>query len=147
MGRVGAHVTLAIRGQPSLKAEPIRPFPGPLTNFATGPDEIADLDTMIGAIVDDLAPNLVARHSIGRAGAPCPFLPGEDDGRTHSILGGAEHDLRITLVGILGRPDDPGQVLALPVAPGELQIAGVIVPHPGRQVGRAGPHFTMTIRG
>jgi len=32
-------------------------------------DEIADLDAMIGAIVDELAPNLVARNSIGHAGA------------------------------------------------------------------------------
>src|SRR5919206_1173548 len=37
MGRAGPHVTPAIRGQPSLKAEPIRPFLGSLTNFATGP--------------------------------------------------------------------------------------------------------------
>lgn len=28
-------------------------------------DEIADLDAMIGAIIDDLAPELVARNSIG----------------------------------------------------------------------------------
>lgn len=32
-------------------------------------DEIADLDTMIIAIVDELAPNLVARNSIGHVGA------------------------------------------------------------------------------
>lgn len=32
-------------------------------------DEIADLDTMIAAIVDELAPNLVARNSIGHTGA------------------------------------------------------------------------------
>ena len=32
-------------------------------------DEIADLDAMIAAIVDELAPNLVARNSIGHAGA------------------------------------------------------------------------------
>jgi transposase len=32
-------------------------------------DEIADLDAMIGAIVDELAPNLVARNSIGHIGA------------------------------------------------------------------------------
>jgi transposase len=32
-------------------------------------DEIADLDAMIGAIVDELAPNLVARNSIGQTGA------------------------------------------------------------------------------
>ena len=37
MGHVGPHVTAAIRGQPSLKTEPIRPFLGSLTNFATGP--------------------------------------------------------------------------------------------------------------
>ena len=33
------------------------------------PDEIADLDTMIAAIVDELAPNLVTRNSIGHTGA------------------------------------------------------------------------------
>ncbi len=32
-------------------------------------DEIADLDTMIGAIVDELAPELVACNSIGQNGA------------------------------------------------------------------------------
>jgi transposase len=32
-------------------------------------DEIADLDTMIGAIVDELAPDLVARPSIGHTSA------------------------------------------------------------------------------
>jgi transposase len=32
-------------------------------------DEIADLDAMIAAIVDELAPNLVARNSIGHTGA------------------------------------------------------------------------------
>ena len=32
-------------------------------------DEIADLDAMIAAIVDELAPVLVARNSIGYAGA------------------------------------------------------------------------------
>src|ERR671933_949983 len=32
--------TTAIRGQPSLKAEPIRPFLGLLTNFATGPVKV-----------------------------------------------------------------------------------------------------------
>ena len=37
MGRTEPHFTTAIRGQPSLKAEPIRPFLGLLTNFATGP--------------------------------------------------------------------------------------------------------------
>ena len=37
MGRVGPHVTAAIRGQPSLKAEPICPSVGSLPNFATGP--------------------------------------------------------------------------------------------------------------
>ena len=37
VGRVGPHFTTAIRGPPSLKAEPIRPFLALLTNFATGP--------------------------------------------------------------------------------------------------------------
>ena len=37
-------------------------------------DEIADLDAMIAAIVDELAPNHVARNSIGHTGA-CPAAP------------------------------------------------------------------------
>ena len=45
MGRAGPHFTTTIRGQPSLKAEPIRPFPGLLTNFATGP---CDVDPNLG---------------------------------------------------------------------------------------------------
>ena len=37
LGRVGPHFTTVIRGRPSLKAEPIRPFLSSFTNFATGP--------------------------------------------------------------------------------------------------------------
>ena len=37
MDQAEPYLTTAIRGQPSLKTEPIRPFPGSLTNFATGP--------------------------------------------------------------------------------------------------------------
>ena len=37
MGRAGPPFTTAIRGQPSVKAEPIRPFLASLTDFATGP--------------------------------------------------------------------------------------------------------------
>ena len=42
-------------------------------------DEIADLDTMIAAIVDELAPNLVARNSIGHAGAAQLLLTAGDN--------------------------------------------------------------------
>jgi transposase len=48
-------------------------------------DEIADLDAMIGAIVDELAPNLVARNSIGQAGAAQLLLTaGDNPERLHS---------------------------------------------------------------
>ena len=40
MGRAGLPFTTAIQGQPSLKAEPIRPFLASLTNFATGPTRL-----------------------------------------------------------------------------------------------------------
>jgi transposase len=48
-------------------------------------DEIADLDAMIGAIVDELAPNLVARNSIGHTGAAQLLLTaGDNPERLHS---------------------------------------------------------------
>ena len=42
-------------------------------------DEIADLDAMIAAIVDELAPNLVARNSIGHVGAAQLLLTAGDN--------------------------------------------------------------------
>lgn len=42
-------------------------------------DEIADLDTMIGAIVEDLAPELIARNSIGHNGAAQLLLTAGDN--------------------------------------------------------------------
>jgi len=42
-------------------------------------DEIADLDAMISAIVDELAPNLVARNSIGHVGAARLLLTAGDN--------------------------------------------------------------------
>ena len=42
-------------------------------------DEIADLDAMIGAIVDDLAPELIARNSIGYIGAAQLLLTAGDN--------------------------------------------------------------------
>ncbi|MDR3470693.1 MAG: transposase, partial [Devosia sp.] len=42
-------------------------------------DEIADLDTMIGAIVDELAPSLLARNSIGHTGAAQLLLTAGDN--------------------------------------------------------------------
>ena len=51
-------------------------------------DEIADLDVMIAAIVDELAPNLVARNSIGHAGAAQLLLTaGDNPERLHSEAG------------------------------------------------------------
>lgn len=48
-------------------------------------DEIADLDTMIAAIVDELAPNLVTRNSIGHTGAAQLLLTaGGNPGRMRS---------------------------------------------------------------
>jgi len=48
-------------------------------------DEIADLDVMIGAIVDELAPSLVARNSIGRESAAQLLLTaGDNSDRLHS---------------------------------------------------------------
>jgi transposase len=42
-------------------------------------DEIADLDAMIGAIVDELAPDLIARNSIGHTGAAQLLLTAGDN--------------------------------------------------------------------
>src|SRR5271165_3500794 len=42
-------------------------------------DEIADLDAMVAAIVDELAPNLVARNSIGHIGAAQLLLTAGDN--------------------------------------------------------------------
>jgi transposase len=48
-------------------------------------DEIADLDVMIGAIVDELAPSLVARNSIGHESAAQLLLTaGDNSERLHS---------------------------------------------------------------
>jgi transposase len=48
-------------------------------------DEIADLDTMIAAIVDELAPTLVARNSIGHESAAQLLLTaGDNSERLHS---------------------------------------------------------------
>ncbi|EIM30996.1 hypothetical protein MicloDRAFT_00002770 [Microvirga lotononidis] len=48
-------------------------------------DEIADLDAMIGAIVDELAPNLVARNSIDHAGAAQLLLTGRRQSETLTL--------------------------------------------------------------
>lgn len=48
-------------------------------------DEIADLDAMIGALVDELAPSLVARNSIGHESAAQLLLTaGDNSERLHS---------------------------------------------------------------
>lgn len=51
-------------------------------------DEITDLDTMIGAIVDELAPELVARNSIGRNGAAQLLLTAGDNPERLRSVGG-----------------------------------------------------------
>lgn len=51
-------------------------------------DEIADLDMMIGAIVEDLAPDLIARNSIGHVGAAqLPLTAGDNPERLRSEAG------------------------------------------------------------
>ena len=52
MGRAEPHFTMAIRGPPSLEAEPIRPFLASLTNFATGPRCCPIVSLSIIALVD-----------------------------------------------------------------------------------------------
>src|SRR5438874_4705942 len=47
-------------------------------------DEIADLDTMIVAIVDELAPALVARNSIGHGSAALLVTAGDNAERLQS---------------------------------------------------------------
>ena len=48
-------------------------------------DEIADLDVMIGAIVEELAPTLVARNAIGHESAAQLLLTaGDNSERVHS---------------------------------------------------------------
>ena len=42
-------------------------------------DEIADLDGMIGAIIEELAPSLVSSHSIGRESAAQLLLTAGDN--------------------------------------------------------------------
>ena len=73
-------------------------------------DEIADLDVMIAAIVDELAPNLVARNSIGHIGAAQLLPYGRRQSRKIAVGG----QLRVVVrrqprSGVLGkdRPASP----------------------------------------
>src|SRR3954451_25431269 len=69
-------------------------------------DEIADLDAMIGAIVDELAPELVARNSIGRNGAAQLLLTaGDNPERLRSEAGFA------ALCGVSPIPASSGKVI------------------------------------
>ena len=69
-------------------------------------DEIADLDAMIGAIVDELAPELVARNSIGRNGAAQLLLTaGGNPGRLRSEAGFA------ALCGVSPVPASSGKIM------------------------------------
>src|ERR1700689_2463934 len=54
---------------PPHKGDRIQFIPGLPSSAIVFATEPADLDAMIGAIVDELAPNLVARKSIGRGRA------------------------------------------------------------------------------
>ena len=57
-------------------------------------DEIGDLDGMIRAIVDDLAPNLVARNSIGHESAAQLLLTaGDNSERLVSVAAAAGAEL------------------------------------------------------
>jgi transposase len=71
-------------------------------------DEIADLDAMIAAIVDELAPNLVARNSIGH-GAPhsCSSRPATIRERLRSEAGFA------ALCGVSPVPASSGKPLVI----------------------------------
>jgi transposase len=68
-------------------------------------DEIADLDTMIIAIIDELAPTLVARNSIGHGSAAQLLLTaGDNSERLHSESGFA------ALCGVSPVPDSSGKI-------------------------------------
>jgi transposase len=69
-------------------------------------DEIADLDVMAGAIVDELAPGLVARNPIGRTGAAQSLLTaGDNPERLRSEAGFA------ALCGVSPVPASSGRTL------------------------------------
>ena len=59
-------------------------------------DEIADLDVMIGAIVDELAPSLVARNSIGHESAAQLLLTAGDNKRFATNAGNSTCFWRMT---------------------------------------------------
>ena len=68
-------------------------------------DEIADLETMVGAIVDELAPALVARNSIGReCAAQLLLTAGDNADRIESEAGFA------ALCGVSPVPASSGKV-------------------------------------
>ena len=76
-------------------------------------DEIADLDAMIGAIVDELAPNLVARNSIGQTGAAQLLLTaGDNPVRLRSEASFA------ALCGVSPVPASSGKTVRLRLNPG-----------------------------
>jgi transposase len=68
-------------------------------------DEIADLDVMIAALVDDLAPDLVSRNSIGyESAAQLLLTAGDNSHRLHSEAGFA------ALCGVSPVPASSGKV-------------------------------------
>jgi transposase len=78
-------------------------------------DEIADLDAMIGAIVDELAPNLVARNSIGQTGAAQLLLTaGENPERLRSEASFAAP--YVASVPSRPRQEKPSGIVSIPAA-------------------------------
>ena len=70
-------------------------------------DEIADLDAMIAAIVDELAPALVARNSIGHGSAAQLLLTAGDNSGASAFRGQLRRALRREPGPCLFRQDDP----------------------------------------
>ncbi len=70
-------------------------------------DEIADLDTMIVAIIDELAPTLVARNSIGHGIAAQLLLTAGDNSERSPFRGQLRGSLRCKPSSCVFRQDNP----------------------------------------
>ena len=111
-------------------------------------DEIADLDCMIGAIVDELAPDLVARNSIGHAVAAQLLLTAGDNSRAPAFRGQLRGTVRRQPGPSLVRQDDraiasTGAAIAQPTARCTSSPSDGFGPTPNqglcRQAHRRGP--------